>query len=411
MSCVVQYGAGNRALFCHSSSPEEIKAPQASEVFKTSSSWHEKAMRIFNNTMFIAYGAQLMKLAPSATIITGRLTKISEMHNPSFLQLPAFVTGLSIVSKILVNFPRFCVFRKILAVFINCSFFPLATLTFAQKTILNVSIDDRRSSLASSLKTSDYVFRRMNLEKSGICYEAFLIGHKDTIENGNWVSISGKGEHSVRIEGGESFADNVNHYLEKFNKLGLNILYVNGPGVGRSSGFPTSYALGAAQEAGMQLLEKCVKAKKIVLLGTSVGGGSQSKAIESHDFSYAKENKIEYIVWSDRTFDTLSNFASPIFLLVKPIFYLLGIELDCVKAAHKLQKLKIKHFVTYNSLDDVIPKEASLHTALEKLQIRGLRSYDINNRNIRHHQNLSDEAQNFVEQDISQFLGSEAAAS
>ena len=77
--------------------------------------------------------------------------------------------------------------------------------------------------------------------------------------------------------------------------------------IGRSSGFPTSYSIGAGQEAGLQFLENGIGAKKIIHYGMSLGGGAQAEAILSHEF---KTEEIDYIVWTDRSFDKLSNIAS-----------------------------------------------------------------------------------------------------
>jgi len=47
------------------------------------------------------------------------------------------------------------------------------------------------------------------------------------------------------------------------------------------------------------------------------------------------------MAWSDRTFDTLSNTASKMITrLAKPLFFLLGIELNGVAGAKKLKRIK-----------------------------------------------------------------------
>ena len=213
------------------------------------------------------------------------------------------------------------------------------------------------------------------MNKSGFSYGAFAYEHEDLKGNGQWAVVAG-GNNEV----GEFTSDVA---ARKFKVLGFNVLYVNGPGIGRSSGFPTSYSIGAGQETGLQLLENGIKAKKILHYGMSLGGGAQEEAILSHEF---KTEEIDYLVWTDRSFDKLSNIASSLgTTLAKPIFFLLGIELNGIAAARKLEQLGITHIVTQNSeiidpdgvlpldkeftdmgSDFVIPNAVSLYVGLKQ---------------------------------------------
>lgn len=203
-------------------------------------------------------------------------------------------------------------------------------------------------------------------------------------------------------------------------------LLKNGPGAGRSGGWPTSYSAQAGQEAGLQFLEKVIKAQKILFCGISYGGGAQAEAILNHQF----DEKIKYVVWSDRTFSTLSNAASAIVeqvayclsLIVKPLFFLLGIELNGVAAAKKLEDLKIPHIITQNNLtsannqilirycsekgtDDVIPNQASLAVGLKQV---GMENSDrltcYGSEKVDHNNPLPSEIGVLVERDLRDFF-------
>lgn len=102
-----------------------------------------------------------------------------------------------------------------------------------------------------------------------------------------------------------------------------------------------------------------------------------SEAILQHDFSKGQSKEIKYLVISDRTLSRLSDIASKLIsFVVKPIFYLVGMELDSVKAAKKLSQLDIKQIIVQHDLfdiknfhqrpdDGVIPSGASLADRLQ----------------------------------------------
>lgn len=202
---------------------------------------------------------------------------------------------------------------------------------------------------------SDFQLRRVTLSHSGYNYDAYAIGSNENISNKKWTIIAG-GNLVIAEE-------MLLFYAKHFNKLGSNILYINGPGVARSTGVPTAFSIGAGQEAGLQFLEKVVGAKKIVMFGYSLGGSAHLKAIFNHDF----KRKVKYLVWSDRTFNKLADAAGDITSkAVKYIFPVLGIDLNCMPGAHKLKELKIPHIVTQNNhakaVNNELPYEGEIVT-------------------------------------------------
>lgn len=356
---------------------EELRQPSANCKFNASTSLSEKISRVFNAAMFIALGVQIAGYLPSAAALNSGLLAICAtlLKGTLLLQNPVALAIIGIAAQVIVLVPLLMVVRKILSVVISHRVYPAAITSY------NVKFDDERQMAAESLETAGFEFHRFALHKSGVDYDAFLVTHEDSRDNGQWVQVAGGncwvGEDALR-----------GNLPYKFNNLGFNILYINGPGVARSSGFPTRYSMGAGQEAGMQFLEQIIKAKKILMYGASLGGGAQAEAIINHDFSYAKEHHIEYLVWSDRTFDLLSNAASAMVSnILKPLFFFADVELDGIASARKLKAMHITQIVTQNNMsrdennsgslpyegeivenddDGVIPNEASLYVGLRK---------------------------------------------
>lgn len=333
--------------------------PMGTFIAKTSLT--EKAGRIFNNAMFLIVGIQLAlyvaKFIPGVKDITTRIE--------NYLSDIPIISALRKLPAMLRMIPALLVARKIAAVWINYQVYPAAR-TFSE------DFGSERAEAIKYFQKIGYAIQSVTLSKSGVDYSAFVFGPKETINNGKWIQVAG---------GNGWVGEHVFSYLvNMFEKR--NILYINGPSVARSLGVPTSYSIGAAQEAGLQLLEDAMKAKQIFLYGTSLGGGAQATAICAHEF---KEN-VKYMAWSDRSFDTLTNAASAMVTsLVKFVFPLLGIELDGVAGARKLNELGITQIVTNNSraigfngilprdgeiflqgTDGVIPNAVSLYVGLRK---------------------------------------------
>jgi len=256
--------------------------------------------------------------------------------------------------------------RKIAAIAIGYLAYPAALGSFLTGKE-NVS---QNLEALNQLEREGYFIKKITICKSGVQYDAAIIGNKKTIGNGKWT---------LHALGNGMSMEMVYDDLPRANyKKGSNTLLINGPSVGQSNGWPTRYQLGAGFEAGIQFLEEKVQAKHIALHGLSLGGGMMSEAILNHDFSSGLSRGIKYLVISDRTFCKLSDIASNLIgVVVKPIFYLMGMELDVVKAAKKLSQLGIEQIIIQHdpfdmrySLprgdDGVIPSEVSLASRLHR---------------------------------------------
>lgn len=327
-------------------SADEMSLPKASNVFYAKTTLAEKVTRVFNATIFaigsfaaLSYmpiiGSSVTSLAAKGIVIVAGAAPLS----------PALVLG----AKVIMAAALILTIRKVAAIAIGRLVYPATTMG---------TFDYERRNLANV--GDGFESKRITLNKSGIDYDAFTLSKP---KNGNnWVLIAG-GNCWV----GEQALDETTR--QYFDDLNYNILYVNGPGVGRSTGHPTSYAIGAGQEAALQFLEDAAGAEKILMYGPSLGGGAQGEAILSHKF---KLDKVKYTVWSDRTFDALSNTVGDIVTnaigrlgkIVKPIFYITGLDLRSLEGAKKLQTLGIKHIVTQNNKDsfslNVLPLEGDL---------------------------------------------------
>ena len=396
--------------------PEEAGKSHASLSFAAKTSTSEKIQRIFNGLIFFIAGAKLLTIIPFVSNATSKIhNNYSSLINKIPLtQFPALLKITNAAPKVIVSIALILAIRKIAAVAINFIVYPAARESlFADKEFF----DKARSENFKNLNDDGYLCKRIALNKSGINYDAFAIAHNDLEirQKNHWVMIAG----GNLMIGEEWIVSLVN----QFSKKNLNILYVNGPGVGRSSGFPTRYSIGAGQEVGLQFLENVVKAKKIILYGTSLGGGAQAEAILNHK-EFKKD--VNYMVWSDRSFDTLSNAASSMITrLLKPLFFVLGIELDGVKGTKKLEQLNISHIITQNNdqnpqeenilslnkeiksagTDGVIPNNASLFVGLQKA---GLKDSDrikcYGNNQINHNGQLPRDVSELVNKDIENFL-------
>lgn len=219
--------------------------------------------------------------------------------------------------------------------------------------------------------------QKITFVKGGTSYDGFS------------VSLPGITKWCLRGLGNNDFFECFPHDVEELDDLstGYNLLFINGPAVMQSGGWPTRYQMGAAFEAGLQYLEKIEKASHILLNGHSLGAGMLSEAVLQHDWS--RNYKVKYAFVSDRSFSRLSTAAEVIvgnaFSRISPVlgdvmrvfaqalFFISGLELDGVAAAKKLEALKIPHVICdYPGGDGVIPREAHASSSLPEDQIESV---------------------------------------
>jgi hypothetical protein len=250
--------------------------------------------------------------------------------------------------------------RQIVSTVIGYAVYP-ATTAFSKR-----DLKEAEARLFSHVNKNGFVTQKISLHKSGVTYDATIIGHKDTINNGKWV-VNALGNCMAMENSLDNFASE--NYAN-----GANTLMINGPAVGNSRGYPTRYQMGAGFEAGLQFLEKEVKATHIVFQGLSLGGGMMGEATLAHEFD---TTKFKYLGISDRTFSRLSDIAAVFVPFIATVaFFLTGAELDSVAGAEKLKKLNIEHvIIQHNSdknqgTDGVIPDRVALAPKLEAASTR-----------------------------------------
>jgi hypothetical protein len=309
---------------------------QSLKSFTASTTLSEKVWRVVNNLLFVAAELSLYAIGSRAI----------RQAPPALSYASYIVLALTV--------------RKIVSTMIGYAVYP-ATSMFSKDQLARQEED-----ATQQLNHQGFITQKITLYKSGGAYDATLIGHKDTIANGKWVIHAfGNGIAMERVMGeipGENLLN------------GANTLLVNGSAVGRSKGFPTRYQMSAGFEAGLQFLEKEVKATHIAFKGLSLGGGMMSEAVLTHEFDL---NKVKYLGVSDRTFSRLSDVAAALVgFIVTPIFYLSGAQLDSVSGAEKLKQLKIEHIIIQHSseqhrgTDGVIPDRVSLAPKLDPAPTR-----------------------------------------
>lgn len=215
-------------------------------------------------------------------------------------------------------------------------------------------LDAARLHAAVNLKKQDYVVRHVRLEKNGVSYSGLLMGHRTTIDNGQWV---------LQAVGNFSFIEeNAQDMARIYRDAGCNVLMINGPAVGRSEGRASPETMGDAQDVGLSFLETAIGAKEITLAGHSLGGAAIAQAVLKHTF----QNDIQYRIVSQATFARASHicaeFAAEIFPRLKAFVLKMvrwaGCEMDTVAASRKLSELGIAEIVIQASSRDAAEEEA-----------------------------------------------------
>lgn len=308
---------------------------QSLKRFYASTTLSEKVWRVVNNLLF-----------PAAALCLGTIV------NRKIRPIPVVYASYVVIALAV---------RKIVATVIGYVAYPAIVMYSCTQLIQKEAV------AFDLLKKEGFVTQKISLHKSGVIYDATIIGHSDTIGNGKW---------SMHALGNVNAMEDCTEDLAKANHpYGANTLLINGPGIGRSGGYPTRYQLGAGFEAGLQFLEKEVKATHIVLEGLSLGGGMMAEAVLAHQFDTS--GRVKYLAISKCTFSRLSEIATALVGTIATFaFFLTGAELDGVSGAEKLKKLNINHILIQHSSegnkgsDGVIPDHVALAPALEQAPTR-----------------------------------------
>lgn len=345
---------------------------QSLTTFKTESTTLDKVSRVINNISFVGSLYGIYALSRNPGIITSCASYVS--------------IGLAA--------------RKMIATTIGYLVYPAALTSLP--CCGGDRIEKEGNQQINDLRNDGFIVRKISLNKSGTRYDAIVIAHLNTMENGNWT-INALGNGMVM----EYFIEGLAR--ENFTNQ-CNTLLINGPSVGSSTGWPTRYQMGAGFEAGLKFLERETKATHIVMHGLSLGGGMMAEAILNHDFSEARKQGICYLSISDRTFSRLSTIAGELVgRIVKPIFYMMGMELDGIGAAKKLTQLGIQQIIIQHSSidsdesDSVIPDHVSLARELRSKNILGRKTF-LESRLISHNGPLPNQIQESLKGHIKKFI-------
>lgn len=282
-------------------------------------------------------------------------------------------------------------FRKLAQLYTLCKILQAAAGYIVYKsTHYSIEHLDKKAAPAhEALKEAGFIIEPFDLYRSGTYYSALSIKHQNA-DPKKWF-INARGIN-------DTMEKSLRKIVERNAKDGYNTLIINGPAVGKSTGWPTPFQLAAGVEAGMQYLEN-LGAKYVVVDGHSWGVGMTSEAALLHDFRTKLARRVHYLFISDRTFDTFLNVATATvarfvdkttagyfpdnlkkivaWTLSKSVYAILTIiryDLNCVKGAKKLDELGIKHLVIQveGDTDHRIPESVSLMSGLKKIDLSNL---------------------------------------
>ncbi len=280
--------------------------------------------------------------------------------------------------------------RKIVSTLLGYAVYPAIVVAWYYKN--DVKEMDEEGKV--NLRNNGFYFREISLHKSGTTYVGMVIGYPPIIGNRKWA---------IHALGNNQPLETIIYEAAYKNwKNGCNTLLINGPGVSKSGGFPTRYQLGAGFEAGLQFLEKEVKATHIIFKGFSLGNGMMSEAVLNHTFL----KNVRYLGVSDRTFGRLSAIAAYLYgVIATVVFYSTGTELDGISAAKKLSDLEIKQIIIQHSgkdgsNDGIIPHPVSLASAIRNLDQKVV----LESPNILHIGSLPEQIEKNLDEHVKRFL-------
>lgn len=285
--------------------------------------------------------------------------------------------------------------RKIASATIGKLIYPATS--FNSSELIKIEVEQ-----IQELRRGNFTLTKLCLSKVGLSYDAALITHPETIQNGRWT-INALG-NMMTME------NSISHYAKKNFAHHCSTLLVNGPNIGRSVALATRYGMGAGFNLGIEFLEKEVQATHIIMEGFSLGGGMMAEAILNHDFSTGLAEGIRYLSITDRSFSNLSSIAAKLKgPIVMPAFYVSGFELDGVEAARKLSQLAIKQIIiqhcssTGEGSDGVIPDSVSLASEVHKDRTL-IDKIFLESRQISHYDELPLAIKNKLKHSLQEFL-------
>lgn len=331
--------------------------------------------------------------------------KISEVANPLIFGTCLLTPCLPMPSNWFYLISGFAVshtFRKVVQTAFGFCAYPMAVKYFWGFN--DAELQEEKEQIDFLINEGFFV-KKMFLWHSGTRYETILVANHLMIDSGVWT-IEALGNCAVM-----NFCIK-ERALKNFNNK-THTLFLNGPSVGASGGFPTRHQLGAGFEAAMQFLEKEVKATRILLNGVTTGMGFLSEAILKHDFTKGLTNGTKYLVISYLAAGYLSEVAGDIgCCLAAPCFSLAGMELDSVLAAKKLSELEITQIVIQHSSldgkgsDSLLKDSISLSQKINKELIIKYKIF-LTSPNIKRDEALYVDIEAYLNKEIAGFIGAD----
>ncbi|MCB1081029.1 MAG: hypothetical protein KDK69_04330 [Chlamydiia bacterium] len=157
---------------------------------------------------------------------------------------------------------------------------------------------ERCSNKRGELFEKAEVVKRLNIQANGCFIDTIIMGKKENFDKGRWLIVS--------LGSGERYEELYDSYLMLAEKLNANLLLYNYPSYGASGGYlPNKAAILAAHQAMHFFAREMLKAREIVDIGNSIGGGVQGESLK--DLVLAEQ--VKYVFLKHMTFARLSGVA------------------------------------------------------------------------------------------------------
>ena len=251
----------------------------------------------------------------------------------------------------------------------------------AQSTLFSFFVEEFSNSQLEEIRetapadSGEISRRHFYLRHKGVSYSAIAVSYSD-FEN-NWVlHAPGNGQPIEHI-----YRDKSSQYSRK----GYHSLFVNSAGVGLSGGEANPTTMADAQEAGLLFLKNHLEARKIRVVGHSIGGGAAGLMMArlpkrtTEDISLIRTKTFNRLSTTAYYF-LLNNLEVPkaIAFFVPYIVKWAGLEIDSVKASRKIGEMDYPETIIQCGRDGdgivgdgIIADGAALAQSIEDENIEG----------------------------------------
>jgi hypothetical protein len=181
----------------------------------------------------------------------------------------------------------------------------------------------------NALSSGSCVFKKITFVIDGNKIDATLMGERDKLTNGKWITHAIGNDRCYETEMHEG-----SQTSQLMNAMDANVILFNYPGIGESKGLPTRDLMVASQRAVFDYLQKEVGATEITAVGSSLGGGVQAVALDGYTFNEGVTVKSVKM----QTFTKLSDkAASQSGLIGRACAKFFGWEMDVVSSSERLK--------------------------------------------------------------------------